>query len=183
MTELTVLMRRAADGDEQARDAVFRLIYGELRKLARAQLSRGGRDAELDTVAVVNEAYLRLEKAQGLKPGDRSHYLAYVGRVMRSVIVDCVRARAADRRGGGSTHLTLTTGFADAAASDETQVMRVHEAMQELAVVDPRIVQVVEMKYFAGLSERDIASALGVAERTVRRDWEKARLLLSVALK
>ena len=183
MAELTVLIRRAADGDQQARDAAFRLIYGELRKLARARLSRGRGAAQLDTVALVNEAYLRLEKAQGLKPRDRSQYFAYVGRVMRSVIVDCVRARAAERRGGGSAHLTLTTGIADAAASDETQVMRVHEALRELAAVDARIVQVVEMKYFAGLSERDIASALGVAERTVRRDWEKARLLLSVALK
>lgn len=183
MAELTVLMRRAADGDQQARDAVFRLIYGELRKLARAQLSRGGRGAELDTIAVVNEAYLRLEKAERLMPGDRSHYFGYVGRAMRSVIVDCLRARAAERRGGGSAHLTLTTGIADAAASDATQVMRVHEALQELAAVDSRIVQVVEMKYFAGLSERDIASVLGVAERTVRRDWEKARLLLSLALK
>ena len=71
----------------------------------------------------------------------------------------------------------------DAAVRDETQVIRVHEALGELAAVDPRIVQVVEMKYFAGLNERDIASALGVAERTVRRDWEKARLLLSLALK
>jgi RNA polymerase sigma factor (TIGR02999 family) len=183
MAELTVLLRRAHDGDQQARDAVFRLIYGELRKLARVQLSRGGRDAELDTVAVVNEAYLRLEKAQRLKPDDRVHYFAYVGRVMRSVIVDCMRARAAKRRGGGSAHLTLTTGIADAAASDETQVMRVHEALQELAAVDPRMVQVVEMKYFAGLGERDIAGVLGVAERTVRRDWEKARRLLSLALK
>jgi len=102
---------------------------------------------------------------------------------MRSVIVDCVGARAAEQRGGGSAYLTLTTGIADAAASDETQVMRVHEALQELSAVDRRIVQVVEMKYFAGSIERDIASALGVAERTVRRDWEKARLLLSVALK
>jgi len=183
MAELTVLIRRAADGDQQARDAVFRLIYGELRKLARAQLTRGGRDAGLDTVAVVNEAYLRLEKAQSLKPGDRSHYFAYVGHAMRSVVIDCVRARAAARRGGGKAHLTLTTGIADAAAIDETQVIRVHEALGELAAVDPRIVQVVEMKYFAGLSERDIASALGVAERTVRRDWEKARMLLSLALK
>jgi RNA polymerase sigma factor (TIGR02999 family) len=183
MAELTVLIRRAADGDQQARAAVFRLIYGELCKLARAQLSRGGRDAQLDTVALVNEAYLRLEKAQHLKPDDRSRYFAYVGRVMRSVIVDCVRARAAQRRGGGTAHLTLTTGIADAATSGETQVVRVHEALQELAAVDPRIVQVVEMRYFAGLSEREIASALGVAERTVRRDWEKARLLLSLALK
>jgi RNA polymerase sigma factor (TIGR02999 family) len=183
MAELTVLIRRAADGDQQARDAAFRLIYGELRKLARAQLRRGGRDAGLDTVAVVNEAYLRLEKAQHLTPGDRSQYFAYVGRAMRSVVIDCVRARAAERRGGGSAHLTLTTEIVDAAARDETQVIRVHEALGELAAVDPRIVQVVEMKYFAGLSERDIASALGVAERTVRRDWEKARLLLSLALK
>jgi RNA polymerase sigma factor (TIGR02999 family) len=183
MGELTVLMHRAHDGDVRARDEVFGLLYPDLQRLARTQLTRGGRDGCLDTVAVVNEAYLRLASVHGLKTTDRGHYLAYASRVMRSVIIDFVRARVAERRGGHAEHVRLTTEIGDAAGNDDAQLLRVHEALDELESVDARMVQVVEMKYFAGLSEREISLALGVAERTVRRDWEKARLLLAAALK
>lgn len=183
MGELTVLLHRAHGGDARARDEVFGLIYPDLQRLARAQLARGGRDGCLDTVAVVNEAYLRLASVHGLKAGDRGHYLAYASRVMRSVIIDFVRARVAERRGGHAEHVRLTTKIGDEVGNDDAQLLRVHEALDELESVDARMVQVVEMKYFAGLSEREISLALGVAERTVRRDWEKARLLLAAALK
>jgi RNA polymerase sigma factor (TIGR02999 family) len=183
MDDLTLLIRRARDGDAQAREAVFRITYHDLKQLARAQLARGSRDGSLDTVAVVNEAYLRLASARGLRAEDRGQYFAYAGRVMRSVIIDFVRARAAERRGGRVQHVRLTTQMADNVGNDDEQLLRVHEALEELASIDARMVQVVEMKYFAGLGFREIALALGVAERTVRRDWEKARLLLSAALK
>lgn len=183
MGDLTVLIQRACNGDVQARDEAFRRLYGDLKKLARAHLARGGRDAQLDTIAVVNEAYLRLSHSGELKPDDRYRYLAYVGRAMRSVVIDYLRARGAERRGGRAQHVSLDTQIADALPSDEAHVPQVHEALEELASVNPRMVQVVEMKYFAGLGERDIAAALGVTERTVRRDWEKARLVLAGALK
>ena len=102
---------------------------------------------------------------------------------MRSVVVDYLRARAAERRGGRAHHVSLDTQISDSVPSDEAHVLQVHEALEELASVDARMVNVVEMKYFAGLGEREIAGALGVTERTVRRDWEKARLLLSAALR
>jgi len=182
MGDLTILIQRACNGDVQARDEAFRRLYGDLKKLARTHLLRGGRDAQLDTIAVVNEAYLRLSHSGELKPDDRHRYLAYVGRAMRSVVVDYLRARGAERRGGRAQHMSLDTQIADSVPSDEAHVLQVHEALEELASVEPRMVQVVEMKYFAGLGERDIAAALGVTERTVRRDWERARLVLAKAL-
>jgi RNA polymerase sigma factor (TIGR02999 family) len=183
MGDLTELIQQGCSGDVRARDEAFKRLYGDLKRLARAHLSRGGRDAQLDTVAVVNEAYLRLSQSGELKPDDRYRYLAYVGRAMRSVVVDYLRARAAERRGGRAHHMSLDTQIADSVPSDEAHVLQVHEALEELASVDARMVNVVEMKYFAGLGEREIAGALGVTERTVRRDWEKARLLLSAALR
>jgi len=101
---------------------------------------------------------------------------------MRSVIVDAVRARQADRRGGGLAHQTLDTAVADQLPAGDADVLRVHEALGELAQVEPRLAQVVEMRYFAGLRESEIAEALGVTERTVQRDWQKARLFLSLSL-
>jgi RNA polymerase sigma factor (TIGR02999 family) len=183
MAELTALIQQANDGDAQARDAVFALLYGDLRKIARARLAGGGRGTLLDTTSLVNEAYLKLANAGRLKPEDRHRYLAYASRAMRSVIVDFVRAREAERRGGGADHITLDTGVADGVPSGEAEILRVHEALEELASVDERMVKVVEMKYFTGLTEQEAAAALGVTERTVRRDWEKARLLLAAALK
>ena len=97
---------------------------------------------------------------------------------MRSIVVDEVRKRHAERRGGSAEHVLLDTGVSDAPAHEDEQIIRVHEALEELGALEPRLAQVVEMRYFAGLTEEEIASALGVSMRTVRRDWEKARTLL-----
>src|ERR1700676_1901097 len=132
MGDLTVLIQRACNGDVQARDEAFKQLYGDLKKLARAHLSRGGRDAQLDTIAVVNEAYLRLSHSGELKPDDRYRYLAYVGRAMRSVVVDYIRARAAERRGGRAHHMSIDTQIADSVPRDEAHVLQVHEALEEL---------------------------------------------------
>ena len=183
MSELTSLIQRARLGDAEAGNAAFGLLYEDLRKLARARLARNRRSTLLDTTALVNEAYLRLARAGGLRAEDRNAYLAYASRAMRSVIVDFVRSRSAERRGGGVDRVTLNTGVSDSTSSGEDEIMRVHEALEELASVDERIVRVVEMKYFAGLTEQEVAAALGVTDRTVQRDWEKARMLLAVALK
>jgi RNA polymerase sigma factor (TIGR02999 family) len=103
--------------------------------------------------------------------------------VIRSVIVDLVRARQAERRGGGALHLTLNTTLAGAAADSGDEVLRVHEALDSLSAMDARLGAVVELRYFGGLSEVEIAQALGVTERTVQRDWQKARLFLSTAVR
>lgn len=120
--------------------------------------------------------------AEGADFPDRRHFLAYAAQAMRSVIVDVVRARQAERRGGGLAHVTLGTGLAERLSAQDDDVLRVHEALDELGRVEPRLARVVEMRYFAGLREQEIAEALGVTERTVQRDWQKARLFLSLSL-
>jgi RNA polymerase sigma factor (TIGR02999 family) len=137
----------------------------------------------LDTTALVHEAYLKFEQAARLTPGDRSHFLAYAARVMRSIIVDAARAGRSQRRGGDAVQVTLDTDVAEAAAAGEEQILDVDGALQRLAQVDERLARVVEMRYFGGMTEVEIGEALGITERTVRRDWEKARLLLADELR
>jgi RNA polymerase sigma factor (TIGR02999 family) len=179
---LTELIHRAQDGDSSAADALFSATYQDLRKLARARLRAGGRDAVLDTTSLVHESYLRLAEGQQMQMQDRLHFLRYAGRAMRSVVVDFARKRQADRRGGGAVHISANPEIPDFPVPGEEEIIRVDEALQQLAKLDLRLAQVVEMRYFAGMTELEIAQALGVAERTVRRDWEKARLLLAQAL-
>jgi len=177
---LTALLARIPTGDRAARDALFAAAYGELRRLAHARLHGGGRDTVLDTTALVHESYLRLLHSGALAFDDRRAFFAYASQVMRSVIVDGARARLAQRRGGGAPQLTLPTDAA-AAAPDEA-IVRVHDALGELGRADPRAAQMVEMRYFGGYSDREIADTLDVTERTVQRDWDKARMLLRVIL-
>jgi RNA polymerase sigma factor (TIGR02999 family) len=181
---LTDFILRAQQGDEAALRVVFDATYAELRGLARARLSRGSRNTLLDTTSLVHEAYLRFADSGRLNIGDRQHFLRYASHVMRSVIVDFVRERIAQRRGGDAVRVTLDSDIGDGVSiAGENEIINVHEALEELAQVDSRLVQVVEMRYFAGMTEPEIAVALGVNERTVRRDWQKARLLLAETLK
>jgi RNA polymerase sigma factor (TIGR02999 family) len=168
----------AREGEGDAVEAQFEACYDRLRALAHARLQRGGREALLDTTALVHESFLRIAQAGGAPGADRAHFLRYASRVMRSVIVDTVRARVAERRGGGAAHETLDLSLLSGAFGDEAEILRVHEALEVLARHDERLARVVEMRYFGGLSEVEIGEALGVTDRTVRRDWEKARLLL-----
>ena len=160
---------------------LFSLLYRELRLLAHARLRRNEPITLLDTTSLVHETYLRVAKAGRLDLADRAKFLAYAAHVMRSIVVDFVRQRRAERRGGDQGHVTLDTA-SDALQSSEDEIIRVSEALDELAKVDPRLVKVVEMRYYAGLSDDEIASILAVNVRTIRRDWQKARLLLSLAL-
>ena len=182
--EITLLLRAAGAGRPGAADQVMALLYNELRGLARSRLRRSGQFTLLDTTALVHEGYLRLQGQQNLAFADRQHFFAYAARAMRSVVVDLVRARQAERRGGAAEHLTLNTAIADSVATPhDDEILRVHDALQDLAAVDARLASVVEMRYFGGLSDAEIAEALGLTERTVQRDWQKARLLLAMALK
>jgi RNA polymerase sigma factor (TIGR02999 family) len=183
MTDLTQLIRRAADGEPGSRDELFAAAYSELRKLARARLRGGGRNTVLDTTALVHESYLKFLGVGELRAEDRRAFFAYASRVMRSVIIDSVRERQAERRGGGAERLTLSTQLLEDADGGNEDVLRVNEALDVLAQAEPRLAQVVEMRYFGGYTEAEIAEALELTERTVRRDWDKARLLLSSMLK
>jgi RNA polymerase sigma factor (TIGR02999 family) len=172
----------AAGGDV---DTLYAAAYRDLRRLAHSRLRGGGRPTVLDTTALVHEAYLRLSKGPAPLFPDRTRFLVYAGRVMRSIIVDLVRQRQTQRHGGDVQLVTLTGDVADGAPanSGESTILRVHEALEELDKVDPRMARVVEMRYFAGMTDEEIAAALGVTDRTVRRDWQQARLFLAEALK
>jgi len=183
MPSLTELLDRIRSGDVAARDALFAAAYRELHRLAHARLRAAGPRPVLDTTSLVHESYLRFVGAGELRATDRRAFFGYAAQVMRSVIVDSARERMAAKRGGEWAGITLSTGIVANAAADETQVLRVHEALEVLEKADPRLAQVAQMRYFAGYSEQEIAEALEVTERTVQRDWEKARLILAAALK
>jgi RNA polymerase sigma factor (TIGR02999 family) len=161
---------------------LFAIMYQDLRRLAHVRLQRNEPITLLDTTSLVHETYLRVLKSGQVDAAERPRFLAYAAQVMRSVIVDFIRLRHAERRGGDDARVPLDEAF-QAVASAEIEVLRVSEALDELAKADPRLVKIVEMRYFGGFTEEDIALALGVNERTVRRDWQKARLLLSLALR
>ena len=175
--DLTQLIHRAQEGDATAADALFDATFPDLRRLARQRLRACGRQTFLDTGSLVSESYLRFAEAGRLKLEDRVHFMRWAGRVMRSVIVDFARRRLAGRRGGGMARLDVDVELVGEMAGEE-EILRVHEALDHIATVDPRITHVVEMRYFGGMTEPEIAQVLGVTDRTVRRDWEKARLLL-----
>jgi RNA polymerase sigma factor (TIGR02999 family) len=183
MGDITALIARASGGDRAAVDAIFEKLYPELRRIAHARLTRHVRDTVLDTTVLVHECYLKFVQAERLSPTDRAHFLAYSASAMRSIIVDFARARTAERRGGDAAHLTLNTQLADSLPAGEEEILRVDEALADIANLEPRLAQVVEMRYFGGLNDLEIAAALGVTDRTVRRDWDKARLLLAAALR
>jgi len=180
---ITELIDRANHGEKDAFNRLFSELYGELHQMARSRVRHHAPITVLDTTALLHESYLRLVKVGALSIENRAHFLAYASSVMRSIIVDFARQRLSQRRGGGAVELPLDTETGEQTPSPEADVVRVHDALGELAAADERLVRLVEMRYFGGLTEEEIAEAMGVSSRTVQRDWEKARLLLSIALK
>ena len=161
--------------------ALSAAAYNELRGLARARLRSNGPLTLLDTTGLVSDTYRRLALQHNLHIESRAHFLGYCSRIMRSVIIDLVREKNAERRGGGERKITLNTDIGESlAAADEP--LRVDDALAELAKREPRLAQVVEMRYFGGYKEEEVAEALGITTRTVQRDWKKARVLLHAML-
>lgn len=184
--QITVLLQRAAAGDRAALDAVYASLYPDLKRLARARLRQQGRGESVSTTLLVHESFVRLAGARDLRLEDRRHFFAYAAKTMRNIIIDNAREHLAERRGGGAEHVTLGDAdsdamqLADTGASDE--LVRVNEALRELETVDAELAELVEMRYFGGYSEVEIAELQGINERTVRRRWDKARAWLFVAL-
>ena len=184
MGQVTSLLSAIGQGEQQALGQLYELLYPDLMRLAHSRIRRSGDITLLDTTSLVHESYLRFEKSGALALTDRAQFMAYAARVMRSVVVDAIRRRQAERRGGDAVHVELDESQVMPVADERAnEVMRVHESLEELAAVDARLVQVVEMRYFAGMTIPEIAAVLGLAERTVARDWEKARLFLHACLR
>jgi RNA polymerase sigma factor (TIGR02999 family) len=183
MHQLTELLGRLRAGDAEARNALFAAAYAELHRLARSRLRDGGRNTLLDTTGLVHESFLRFVSGGALRAEDRRAFFAYISQVMRSVIVNSARERIAQKRGGDLRPLTLSTQLAADVAENEATILRVHEALEALEQADPRLAEVAQMRYFGGYSEQEIAETLGISDRTVQRDWEKARLILAAALR
>jgi RNA polymerase sigma factor (TIGR02999 family) len=183
MAELTILLKEMQAGNAEARDALFAAAYAELRRLARSRLRRRDHNSVLDTTSLVHESYLRFVRVGELRIDDRRAFFSYASKVMRSVIVNDVCERIAQKRGGDWTPTILSTQIAANVQSDEETVLHVHEALDVLEKADPRLAEVAQMRYFGGYSEPEIAETLGVSLRTVQRDWEKARLILAAALR
>jgi RNA polymerase sigma factor (TIGR02999 family) len=181
--QITELLERMQAGDTDARNALFAAAYADLRRLARSRLRAKGRNNVLDTTSLVHESYLRFVRVGELRIEDRRAFFAYAAKVMRSVIVNDLVERIAQKRGGDWVPTILSTQIAASVPSDDETVLQVHEALDVLESAEPRLAEVAQMRYFGGYSEPEIAETLGISLRTVQRDWEKARLILAAALR
>jgi RNA polymerase sigma-70 factor, ECF subfamily len=176
-SQVTSLLIDLEAGDRTAFEALVELLYDDLRRMARRSLRWQGDQLTLDTSGLVHEAFLRLTDQTRLAWDDRGHFLAVYATVMHRVLVDMARRRHAAKRGGEQRRITLNESHLQIAAQAD-ELLALDEALARLADLSPRLVQVVECRFFAGLTEQDTALALQVTERTVRRDWVKARTLL-----
>jgi len=175
--EITQLLREVREGDREALNRLMPLVYDELRRLAHRRLAgrRGG--ATLDTTALVHEAYLKLVDQSRADWKDRRHFLAVAATAMRHLVIDRARRRMAKKRGGEAIHTTLDEGMIGLASS-ASQLLALNEALETLARLNARLVRLVELRYFGGLTIEETAGVLEVSEPTVKRDWRKARALL-----
>jgi RNA polymerase sigma factor (TIGR02999 family) len=177
--DLTRLMADAGSNDRQALERLFEAVYGELRRLARAQMRREGRAITLQPTVLVNEAYLRLSPP-GAAWQNRAHFFAAAAESMRRILVDHARRRRSQKRGGGAERVTLSSLDEPAAGggADEADVLAVDAALEALALDRPRLATLVKLRFFGGLSIEDAAAALEVSPATAKRDWNYARAWL-----
>jgi RNA polymerase sigma factor (TIGR02999 family) len=180
--EITQWLDAARGGDRGALDRVLSTLYQELHAMARRQLA-GQQAHTLDATALVHEAYLKLIGRQSAQFDDRAHFFAYAASAMRSVVVDYARQRLAQKRGGDLHRVTELPEEVEGGLRLDEETLGLDTALTRLAAVDERLAQVVELRYFAGLSELEIATLLKRSERSIRRDWQKARLFLLASLK
>ena len=183
MGEVTELLKRIRQNDQAALDELVTLVYPDLHRMARNRLAQNDTITLLDATSMVHEAFMRLQGSGRIDAQSRPQFFVYAAQVLRSVMVDFARKRRAERRGGGQANVTLSEELAAGLGGTDEDIERVNDALDDLAESDPRLRHVVEMRYFGGFNDQEIAEALGVTDRTVRRDWERAKMLLSVALK
>jgi RNA polymerase sigma factor (TIGR02999 family) len=177
---IAAMAARAESGDAEARNALFAALYEELHRLAQAHVRRSGGPITLSATTLLHEVYVNLAGRNAMAFPDRSRFLGYASRAMRGLIVDYVRQRTAQKRGGDLTFTTLEGD--EPAAPEPVDVVRLSSALDELAALDPRLAELVDLKFFCGFSFGEIAAMRQVSERTVQRDWAKARTLLHQSL-
>lgn len=175
--EITQLLLAWGQGDQAALERLLPLVYEEMRQIAHHHMRRQRPDHTLQTTALVNEAYLRLVDAQRVQWQNRVHFFALAAQAMRHILVDLARARGNQKRGGGATQVALEEALI-VSAERGADVLALDEALQTLAKLNARQSQIVELRYFGGLSEEETAAVLQLSPRTVRRDWSLARAWL-----
>lgn len=180
-TTLSTLVTSAELGDRTAADALFAALYEELHRMARRELAKRGAGVTLGATTLLHEAYLDISGRERAAFPDRSRFMAYASRVMRGLIIDYARNRHAQKRGRQFEITSIERDVAEAVPGG-TELTRIGDALDDLATVDPWLAQVVDLKFFCGFSLGEIAAMQGVSERTVQRDWEKARIYLHHAL-
>jgi len=179
---LASLFERADAGDAQAKEQIFAALYQQLRRLARREVARQGGAMTLGATTLLHEVFIDMSRREGTRFPDHARFLAYAARAMRGVVIDHVRERQAQKR-GGHLHITaLDTATAESVAG-QVDLLPVNEALEELERIEPALAQVVDLKFFCGFSFVEIAALQNVSERTVSRQWEKARTLLHRALR
>ena len=174
---IPALIAAAERGDGSASEALFRALYDELHRLAQRELAQRGAGASLGVTTLLHEAYLDMAERSGPNFPDEARFLGYAARVMRGLIIDHVRSGQASKRGGQFEITALDTKVADN-AGNEKELTQISEALDELAKVDPALAELVDLKFFCGFSFVELAAMRGVSERTVQRQWEKARIYL-----
>ena len=178
---VTRLLERMKGGDEAALDTLMHTVYDELRRIASRQLRRGASDGMLQTTALVHEAFLRLARHENPAWNDRCHFFAVAATAMRQILVDHARRRGSEKRGGGWKRIDLDKAQLD--VDEQTEMLiEIDDALAKLSELEPRLTRVVECRFFAGMTEEETAAALGITDRTVRRDWIKARGWLHLRL-
>ena len=175
--EITQLLAEWREGNQSALDELYPLVYDELHRLARRYMSRERKGHTLQTTALINEAYVRLVDQKNVQWANRSHFFAISAQIMRRILIDHARRHAYAKRGGGAQQVSLEEA-ATVTPDVSGELLRLDEALKSLAAMDPRRSQVVELRYFGGLNNEEIAGVLQVSENTVTRDWNMARAWL-----
>ncbi len=178
--EITAILAAARRGDRAALDEVFSRVYAQIRRIAHGQVARAGGGATLSTTAVVHEAYLKLVRSPAIAWEDRGHFYAVAATAMRQILLNHARERRAQKRGGGRVRAWSAADFAGEAGIDAKieSFVELDAALNRLKALDERMARVVDLRFFAGLSVEETASALGVTDRTIKRDWRAARAYL-----
>ena len=176
--QITAWLTRWREGDEQASERLFAVVYPELRRIAARFLNNERKDHTLEPNALVNELCVRLLGAEPILYQDRAHFFAIAAQTMRRILIDHARARGARKRGGEEERVTLTAveGWSPIGHNDD--ILSLDQALTKLAKADPRAARVVELRFFGGLREEEVAEVLGISVITVKRDWKVARAWL-----